>query len=87
MAGELVFSQKLIFLHQPIHKLIEQIINRGRSYEQKITSDYLEKIEMGYQNFQNEGLSFISHRIDLTDLDFVHDERAYQIILQRIKAF
>jgi len=42
---------------------------------------------MGYQNFQNEGLSFISHRIDLTDLDFVHDERAYQIILQRIKAF
>lgn len=87
MAGELVFSQKLIFLHQPIQKLMEQIINRGRSYEQKITSDYLEKIEMGYQNFQNEGLSFISHRIDLTDLDFVHDERAYQIILQRIKAF
>ena len=37
MAGELVFSQKLIFLHQPIHKLIEQIINRGRSYEQKIS--------------------------------------------------
>ena len=66
---------------------MEQIINRGRSYEQKITSDYLEKIERGYQNFENEGLSFTSNSIDLTNLDFVHDERAYQIILQRIKAF
>ena len=52
----------------------------------KSVSDYLEKIEMGYQNFQNE-IVIYHHRIDLTDLDFVHDERAYQIILQRIKAF
>ena len=66
---------------------MEQIKNRGRSYEQKITSNYLEKIERGYQNFQNEGLSLTSSSIDLTNLDFVHDERAYQIILQRIKAF
>ena len=66
---------------------MEQIKNRGRSYEQKITSDYLEKIERGYQNFENEGFSFTSNSIDLTNLDFVHDERAYQIILQRIKAF
>lgn len=87
LARELVFSQKVIFLKKPIQKLMEQIINRGRSYEQKITSDYLEKIERGYQNFENEGLSFTSNSIDLTNLDFLHDERAYQIILQRIKAF
>ena len=87
LARELVFSQKVIFLKKPIQKLMEQIINRGRSYEQKITSDYLEKIERGYQNFENERLSFTSNSIDLTNLDFLHDERAYQIILQRIKAF
>lgn len=86
LAGELIFSQKVIFLHQPIQKLMEQIKSRGRSFEQKITSNYLEKIEEGYQNFYTEGLSIPYHSIDLTGLDFVHDERAYQIILQCIKA-
>lgn len=86
LSTELFFTQKVIFLYQPIQKLMDQIKNRGRSYEQKITSDYLEKIEKGYQDFKNEGLSFPCHSIDLSDLDFVHDERAYQIILQRIKA-
>ena len=66
---------------------MQQIENRGRSYERKITSGYLEKIEEGYQNFQNSELSFPYQKIELTNLDFVHDERAYQIILQRIKAF
>ena len=87
LIGELDVTQKVIFLHQPIEKLMEQIKRRGRLYEQKITRDYLEKIEKGYQNFLDDGLSFPSHSIDLTDLDFVHDERSYQIILQRIKAF
>ena len=66
---------------------MEQIENRGRSYERKITRDYLEKIEEGYHNFQNTELSFPYQNIDLTDIDFVNDERAYQIILQRIKSF
>jgi hypothetical protein len=42
---------------------------------------------LGYENHMKaeRGLSFQS--IDLTDLDFVNEEMAYQIILQRIKAF
>ena len=87
LSAELVFKQKVIFLYKPIEKLIEQIKNRGRNYEQKITQDYLEKIEMGYKNLQKEGFSSSQQSIDLSDLDFVHDEMAYQIILQRIKAF
>lgn len=87
LSAQLVFKQKVIFLHQPIEKLIKQIKSRGRTYEQKITRDYLEKIEEGYQNFLREQRSMPYHRIDLTDLDFIHDERAYQMVLQRIKAF
>ena len=66
---------------------MEQIKRRGRTFEKKITRDYLEKIEEGYQIFLKERLSIPYHRIDLTNLDFVYDERAYQIVLQRIKAF
>ena len=87
LSAELFFTQRVIFLNQPIKKLMQQIENRGRSYERKITSEYLEKIEEGYQNFQNSELSFPYQKIELTNFDFVHDERAYQIILQRIKAF
>ncbi len=87
LSAELFFTQRVIFLNQPIKKLMQQIENRGRSYERKITSEYLEKIEEGYQNFQNSELSFSYQKIELTNFDFVHDERAYQIILQRIKAF
>ncbi len=87
LSAELVFNQKVIFLHKPIEKLIEQIKNRGRTYEQNITQDYLEKIQRGYENLQKEFFSFSQQNIDLSGLDFVNDERAYQIILQRIKAF
>ena len=87
LSAKLFFTQRVIFLYQPIKKLMQQIENRGRSYERKITGDYLEKIEEGYHNFQNTELSFPYQNIDLTDFDFVNDERAYQIILQRIKSF
>jgi deoxyadenosine/deoxycytidine kinase len=78
---------KVIFLHQSIDKLMEQIKSRGRPYEQNISKKYLQKIALGYENHMKaeRGLSF--HSIDLTDLDFVNEEMAYQIILQRIKAF
>ena len=51
------------------------------------TTKLILEIGVLLQNFENEGLSFTSNSIDLTNLDFLHDERAYQIILQRIKAF
>jgi len=85
LSAELVFTQKVIFLHQPIDKLLQQIKSRGRVYEQKISQEYLEKIDRGYLNFQNENFLSPHLSINLTGLDFVHDERAYQIVLQHIK--
>ena len=87
LSAQLVFKQKVIFLHQPLEKLMKQIKSRGRTYEQNITRDYLEKIEEGYQNFQEEHWSTPFNRIDLNNLDFIDDERAYQILLHRIKTF
>ena len=85
-SGEFI-NQKVIFLHQPLEKIRHQIKSRGRSFEQNIPFNYLKKIEEGYQNFIQFGLPFRFQKIDLTELDFVNDERAYQIILLKIKAF
>lgn len=79
--------QKVIFLYRPIDQLLEQIKSRGRSYEQNISIDYLEKIERGYENFFKTESSFEYQKIDLSDLDFIDDQRVYQLLLQRIKAF
>ena len=44
------------------------------------------KIERGYQSFFIHESKFDFCTIDLTDLDYVKEEDAYQIILLRIKA-
>ncbi len=82
-----MIPQKVVLLHQSIKILMKQIKRRGRAYEQSISSAYLEKIDLGYKNYLNTGAPFPYLILDLDDLDFVNDERAYQIVLQRIKAF
>ena len=44
----------LIYLHIPLSKVVEQISQRGRSYEQNIPLDYLSSIEKAYINYLKE---------------------------------
>lgn len=86
LAETLVFPQKIVFLHRPIEQLLDQIRKRGRSYEQKISSDYLKRIAEGYALFFEEEMPFSFIKIDLKDGDFLKDEAFYQRLLQQIKA-
>ena len=81
------FPVKVIFLKHTFDRLKKNIIRRGRAFEQKISIEYLKKIERGYQSFFIHESKFDFCTIDLTDLDYVKEEDAYQIILLRIKAF
>ena len=81
------FPVNVIFLKHTIDRLKKNIIRRGRTFEQKISTEYLKKIERGYQSFFSHESKYDFCTVDLTDLDFVKEEAAYQIILLRIKAF
>ena len=81
------FPAKVIFLKHTIERLKKNISRRGRTFEQKISTEYLKKIERGYQSFFSHESKYDFCTVDLTDLDFVKEEAAYQIILLRIKAF
>ena len=81
------FPVKVIYLKHTIDRLKKNIIRRGRTFEQKISTEYLKKIERGYQSFFSHESKYDFCTVDLTDLDFVKEEAAYQIILLRIKAF
>jgi deoxyguanosine kinase len=74
-----------IYLYQNTDRLLENIKNRGRIYEQNIESGYLEKIHNGYQNFiktQNDLNLLI---IDVSEIDFVNNPVDYNFIINKIK--
>jgi len=85
MHRDLPRPQVYVYLAQSTERLLDNIKRRGRSYEQSIDADYLQKIHSGYLTH----LSSETHqgkviRIDLNDLDFVNRRSDYLKILDLI---
>lgn len=76
-----------VYLYQNTDRLLQNIKKRGRSYEQDIQPDYLEKINRGYLDYikSQQGLKVLI--IDVSDLDFVKQQQDYITILQQIQDF
>ncbi|MCU0432984.1 MAG: deoxynucleoside kinase [Bacteroidia bacterium] len=51
LAGQLRPPDLVIYLHRSTLRLKQQIGMRGRSYEQNIPADYLDKVSAGYHRF------------------------------------
>lgn len=69
----------VIYLHAPTEKLLQQIQQRGRAYEQRISADYLSQIQQRYLQYF-KGCRFPVLIVDTTHLDFVADERHYGLL-------
>jgi deoxyguanosine kinase len=74
----------LVYLYVNIDRLKSNIKHRGRSYEQDIKSEYLEKIQAGY-------FEYIKHLpetkiliIDTNPIDFVNDNSGYKLLTDLI---
>lgn len=76
-----------VYLYQDTGRLMENIRNRGRTYEQNIKEHYLEKIHQGYLAFikSTEGLNPLI--IDVSDMDFVASQKDYRSVLNQILNF
>jgi len=73
-----------IYFYQNTENLLKNIEKRGRPYEQKITGDYLEKINEGYMNFIRQQTKFKTKIIDISDKNFVEDRSNYLEIIDDI---
>ncbi len=73
-----------VYLYQNTERLLENIKNRGRIYEQNIEAEYLQKIHDGYRNFIEKELNLNVLMIDVSNLDFVNNTEDYQAIIQQI---
>lgn len=76
----------MLYLRQPIPKLLENIRQRGRTFEQKISPKYLQKIADGYLNFLKQTPPFPILEIDAASFDFRSDTLAFQKLLRKINA-
>ena len=73
-----------VYLYQNTERLLENIKKRGRSYEQEIPADYLEKINRGYLDYIKTQTDLNVLIIDVSDLDFVKKQEDYVFLLNEI---
>ncbi|TPN85990.1 2-amino-4-hydroxy-6-hydroxymethyldihydropteridine diphosphokinase [Aquimarina algicola] len=73
-----------VYLYQNTERLLENIKKRGRTYEQKIPPEYLEKINKGYLQFMKAQKEFEVKIIDVSTKDFVANREDYISILKEI---
>lgn len=69
-----------VYLYQNTDRLLDNIQKRGRSYEQDIQANYLEKIHKGYLEFIKKQLDLKILVIDVSNLDFVENKEDYKKI-------
>ncbi len=69
-----------VYLYVKTPKLQQNIKTRGRSYEQNIKDEYLDKIQTGYFEFIKQQTKFPVLIVDTNDIDFVHNADDYKKI-------
>lgn len=73
-----------VYLHVPVEKLLENIRNRGRSYEQNIKAEYLKEVQDGYFGFFKSQSEMKIVVIDTSNIDFVNNVADYKQIKKLI---
>lgn len=74
-----------VYLYQDTSRLLQNIRKRGRSYEQNIPAEYLNKINNGYLEYIKSQTDLNVLIIDISDRDFVKKHEDYLFILNEIQ--
>ena len=74
-----------VYLYQNTERLLANIKKRGRSYEQEIPANYLEKINQGYLDYIKTQTDLNVLVIDVSELDFVKRQEDYLFLLDKIQ--
>ncbi len=74
----------LVYLYMNVNRLQQNIRHRGRSYEQEIENEYLEKIQHGYLEYLKGLADTRILLIDTNNIDFVRNQYDLDRILRVI---
>ncbi len=82
---EMPKSDLYIYLYQNTERLLQNIKRRGRSYEQEIPAEYLDKINNGYLDYIKTQQDLNVLIIDISELDFLKNQEDYIFVLEEIQ--
>lgn len=75
-----------VYLKTDTDKLLSQIAQRGRDFEQHITADYLEKIDAGYLDFMQRASGLRCLLVHAGQLDFVKQPEDFVLLSKLLEA-
>jgi deoxyadenosine/deoxycytidine kinase len=81
MYGGLPKPDLLVYLHLPMERVRERIRSRGRSYEQAIPAEYLERLQETYLDHLQKSSGQRTLAVDMGDHDLLRDPAAYDRLL------
>ncbi len=84
VVANLPVPSMLIYLRCPVEVLMKRIHKRGRDMESGISADYLALLESYYDDWTQNFDQCPVLTIHTDDLDFVHDKKHLDIVIQRI---
>lgn len=76
----------LVYLHLPMERVHERIRTRGRSYEQRIRTEYLERLQETYLDQLRKNSAQRTLVIDLGHTDLLHDTDAFERVRRLLEA-
>lgn len=74
----------VVHLHAPLDTLLGRIQKRGRSYEQGMDPDYLDRLRSLYQQFFGHYDETPLLEVDTSDVDFSKDDQAVADLMDKI---
>jgi len=86
MLSSLSSPDLLVYLYADVDRLQQNIKNRGRSFEQEITNEYLQNIQDRYLDYLRKQSHFPVLLLDVSSVNFKEDEKVYSRIKELLKS-
>lgn len=71
-----------LYLYAPVEKLLQNIRNRGREYEQNIQGEYLEKIQNAYLEYFKLQTHSRIVLLNTTNLNYIDLKKDYEFVVE-----
>jgi len=71
-----------VYLKASTDKLLRQIAQRGRDFEQQITADYLNQIDEAYLRFMEQASGLRCVLIETENLDYLNNEAHFNYLVE-----
>lgn len=84
MVEQVKYPDLMIYLRSSVSHLVHNIQKRGREYEQKIQLDYLEALNVRYDDFIFHKYKSKVLVVDVDNMDYQHNPEDFGMIIKRI---